>query len=89
VVFEVSLTSVVEEFPLFKEREEKERFLLALGLLASRTITLAKAAELLGMSRLELSAVLRSISFRYSYLNEDEALKEAGSARDLRKKRAY
>lgn len=83
----LSLASVVEEFPLFKGREEKERFLLALGLLASRTITLAKAAELLGMSRLEFSAVLRGIGFKYSYLDEDEVLREVESARELRKKR--
>ena len=48
VVFRVSLTSVVDEFPLFRGREEKERFLLVLGLLASRTVTLGKAAEVLG-----------------------------------------
>jgi len=85
----MSLASVVEEFPLFKEREEKERFLLALGLLASRTITLAKAAELLGMSRLEFSALLRSIGFEYSYLNEDEVRKEVGAVKGLTKKREY
>lgn len=77
----MSLASVVDEFPLFKGREEKERFLLVLGLLASRTITLAKAAEVLGMSRLEFSAVLRSIGFKYSYLDEDEARKEVESVK--------
>ena len=40
----MSLISVVDEFPLFREREEKKRFLLVLGLLASRTVTLGKAA---------------------------------------------
>ena len=39
-MFDVSLTSVVDEFPLFREREAKERFLLVLGLLVSRTVTL-------------------------------------------------
>lgn len=83
----MSLASVVDDFPLFERREEKERFLLALGLLASRSITLAKAAELSGMSRLEFSAVLRSIGFRYSYLDDDDALKEAGAAEELAEKR--
>ena len=46
----MSLTSVVDEFPLFSDRGEKERFLLVLGLLVSRTVTLDKAAEILGMS---------------------------------------
>jgi hypothetical protein len=36
----MSLESVVEDFPLFHEREGKERVLLVLGLLASRTVTL-------------------------------------------------
>lgn len=83
----MSLDSVVDDFPLFERREEKERFLLALGLLASRSVTLAKAAELSGMSRLEFSAVLRSIGFRYSYLDDDDALKEAGAAEELAEKR--
>lgn len=83
----MSLASIVDDFPLFERREEKERFLLALGLLASRSITLAKAAELSGMSRLEFSAVLRTIGFNYSYLDGDEALKEAGAAEELAEKR--
>jgi len=65
---------------LFEKREDKERFLLALGLLASRSVTLAKAAELVGMSRSDFSAVLRSIGFRYSYLDEDEAREELDAA---------
>ena len=59
---------------------------MVLGLLASRTVTLAKAAEVLGMSRVEFSAVLRSIGFRYSYLDEDEALKEVDASKELLKK---
>jgi len=73
----------VENFPLFEKREDKERFLIALGLLASRSVTLAKAAELVGMFRYEFSALLRSIGFRYSYLDEDEALEEVGAAGEV------
>ena len=72
----MSLTSVVDEFPLFEEREKKERFLVVLGLLASRTVTLDKAAEVLGMSRTEFSAVLKTIGFKYSYLDKEEIKKE-------------
>ena len=85
----MSLASVVDDFPLFERREEKERFLLSLGLLASRSITMARAAELSGMSRLEFSAVLRSIGFKYSYLDEDEALKELGVVEELAEKRGH
>ena len=83
----MSLTRVVDEFPLFSEREEKERFLLVLGLLASRTVTLDKAAEVLGMSRAEFSAVLRTIGFKYSYLDEEELQKEANSSKKFLKKK--
>ena len=82
----MSLANVLDEFPLFKERKEKERFLVVLGLLAFRTVTLAKAAEVFGMSRVEFSAVLRSIGFRYSYLDEDEALEEVDASKELLKK---
>lgn len=83
----MSLTSVVNEFPLFKGREEKERFLLILGLLVSRTISVAKAAEVLGMSRSEFSAVLRTIGFKYGYLDEEEAKAEVDAGKKLMKKR--
>lgn len=83
----MSLTRVVDEFPLFKGRREKERFLLVLGLLASRTISLAKAADVLGMSRLEFSAVLRSIGFEYSYLDEEEASIEVDASKEIKKRR--
>lgn len=81
------MTIVVDEFALFREREEKERFLLVLGLLASRTVTLGKAAEVLGMSRLEFSAMLRTIGFKYSYLDEEELRKEVAASKCLLKKK--
>jgi predicted HTH domain antitoxin len=83
----VSLTSVVDEFPLFSDREKKERFLLVLGLLASRTVTLEKAAEVLGMSPSEFSAVLRTIGFKYSYLDEEELQREADAGKNFLKKK--
>ena len=83
----MSLESVVEGFPLFNEREEKERFLLVLGLLASRTVTLAKAAEILGMSRSEFTALLKTIGFKYSYLDSKEVKEEVKASKSLLKKR--
>ncbi len=81
------LESVVEDFPLFNEKEEKERFLLVLGLLASRTVTFGKAAEILGMSRSEFSALLKTIGFKYSYLDEKELREEVKASKGLLKKR--
>jgi predicted HTH domain antitoxin len=83
----MSLESVVEDFPLFNEKEEKERFLLVLGLLASRTVTLAKAAEILGISRSEFSGLLKTINFKYSYMDESESKKEVTASKSLIKKR--
>lgn len=83
----MSLESVVDDFPLFNEREDKERFLLVLGLLASRTVSLAKAAEIMGMSRSEFSALLRTIGFKYSYLDEEELKAEVKASKSLLKKR--
>ena len=79
----MSLVSSVLDFPLFKRREEKERFLLVLGLLTARSITLAKAAEFMDMSRDEFGTVLRSLGAQYSFLDEDEAARELETAKRL------
>jgi predicted HTH domain antitoxin len=63
---------VIEKFPLFEKYEEKENFFTALGLLFTRQITLAKAAELLEMTRRDFSRVLKLMGLDYSYLSEEE-----------------
>jgi predicted HTH domain antitoxin len=83
----LSLESVVDDFPLFDQREEKERFLLVLGLLASRTVTLSKAAEIVGISISEFSTLLKTIGFKYSYLDEKESAEEVKASKNLLKKR--
>jgi predicted HTH domain antitoxin len=82
-VYWVSLADSVMGFPLFDNREEKETFLLVVGLLATRSISLAKGAEFMDMSLMEFSAVLRSIGVAYSYLDMDEALHEIEAAKRL------
>jgi predicted HTH domain antitoxin len=67
---------VIEKFPLFEKYEEKENFFTVLGLLFTRQITLAKAAELLEMARDDFSRVLKLMGLDYSYLNEDEIGRE-------------
>ncbi len=71
---------------LTKERR-KNVCLLVLGLLASRTVTLDKAAEVMCMTLTEFSALLRSIGFKYSYLDEEELRKEVKASKSLLKKR--
>jgi len=75
--------SVIERFPLFESYEKKERFFTVLGLLFTRQVTLAKAAELLGMSREELSKVLKLMGLEYSYLTEDEVKHEREASEAL------
>ncbi len=69
-------TVVIEKFPLFEKYEKKENFFIAVGLLFTRQITLAKAAELLEMTRDDFSTVLKLMGLEYSYLNEEEIEQE-------------
>lgn len=82
----MNINTTIARFPLFKDYESKERFFLALGMLYSRQITLSKAAELLNMGRDEFSGILKNMNLEYSYLTEDEAVKESETAEALMKK---
>jgi len=64
-------------------REKKEKFFTVLGLLFTKQVTLAKAAELLDMSREELSALLKNLGLEYSYLSKDEVQQEKKAAESL------
>jgi len=64
-------------------REKKEKFFTALGLLFTKQVTLAKAADLLDMSREELSALLENLGLEYSYLSKDEVQQEKKAAESL------
>jgi len=79
----MSIDATVARFPLFKDYEEKQRFLTVLGMLYSRQVTLSRAAELLNMGRDELSVILRSLNLEYSYLTKDEAEKELKAAKTV------
>ena len=63
---------MIEKFPLFESYEKKEKFFTVIGLLFTRQITLAKAAELLDIRREELSEILRLMGLDYSYLTKEE-----------------
>ncbi|MDI6655784.1 MAG: UPF0175 family protein [Candidatus Hydrothermarchaeota archaeon] len=65
--------AIIDKFPLFENYKKKEKFFTVLGLLFSRQVTLAKAAELLEMSREEFSKILKLIGLEYSYLTREEA----------------
>jgi len=69
-------TVVIEKFPLFEKYEEKERFFMVVGMLFTRQITLAKAAELLEMRRDDFSKLLKLMGLEYSYMSEEEIEQE-------------
>jgi predicted HTH domain antitoxin len=65
-------STVIEKFPLFERYKEKEKFFTVVGLLFTRQITLAKAAEMLEMTREDFFRVLKLMGLQYSYLSEEE-----------------
>ena len=74
---------LVFNFPLFKDYQEKERFLKVVGLLVSHQITFEKAAELLDMRLEELAFLLDKLGVEYSLLDEEEARLEREEADKL------
>lgn len=74
------IREAVTDFPLFSRYEEKERFFLVLGLLLSRQISFARAAELAGLSREELSLLLDKLGIEYDFLTEEDIKNEKESA---------
>ncbi len=65
--------AIIGNFPLFDNYEKKEEFSTVLGLLFTKHVTFAKAAELLEMSREEFSKILKLMGLEYSYLTKGEA----------------
>lgn len=66
--------------------EEKERFFLVLGLLLSKQISFARAAELVGLSREELSFLLDKLGIEYNFLTEEDIKSERESAESVLEK---
>lgn len=67
-----SIKPILESFPLFKTGEEKERFLVVISALNLRLVSLAKASEIMSMSRNSLLDLLDALNLEYSYLTEKD-----------------
>lgn len=80
---ELKLKGVIADFPLFRGYDEKERFFLILGLLVSRQISFARAAELTGLSREDLSFLIDKLGIEYDFLTEVDVKAERESAERL------
>lgn len=70
------LKPIVMALPLFRNREDKERFLIIVSALKLRLISLAKATEIMGMTRPGLLDLLKSLDIDYSYLSESDVVIE-------------
>ena len=80
---ESKIRGVITDFPLFRRYDEKESFFLVLGLLVSRQISFARAAELTGLSREELSFLMDKLGIEYDFLTEEDIKEERESAERL------
>mgnify|MGYP000888022032 CR=1 FL=1 len=63
------LKEIIETVPTFKTEEEKEKFLIVLGALSLRLISLAKASEIMGMDRYTFLKFLDAFGVDFSYLD--------------------
>lgn len=64
----MSLKEIIDTVPTFRTEEEKEKFLVVLGALSLRLISLAKASEVMGMDRNTFLKFLDAFRVEYSYL---------------------
>ncbi len=66
------LREIVEEVPVFKSIEKKEKFLIVLSALSLRLISLSKATEIMNMSAQTLLEFLDALGVSFSYLEEED-----------------
>ena len=64
----MTLKEIIEIVPTFRTEEEKERFLIVLGALSLRLISLAKASEIMEMDRYTFLRFLDALGVDFSYL---------------------
>jgi predicted HTH domain antitoxin len=70
------LQNVAAQLQLFKEIEQKQRFLFVLGALVARLISLQKAAELMEIEPELLLKLLDLMNIDFSYLSEADIVQE-------------
>lgn len=63
---------IVEAVPLFKTFEEKERFLIVVSALRLGLLSLAKASELMNMTRTGFLELLDALDINFSYLTQKD-----------------
>ncbi|MEM3063087.1 MAG: UPF0175 family protein [Nitrososphaerota archaeon] len=68
----MSLKEIIDTVPTFRTEEEKEKFLVVLGALSLRLISLAKASEVMDMDRNTFLKFLDAFGVEYSYLEHSD-----------------
>jgi predicted HTH domain antitoxin len=66
------LKPIVEAVPLFRNVEDKEKFLIVVSALKLRLVSLAKASEVMNMTKTGFLELLESLDIDYSYLAEND-----------------
>ena len=66
------LKPIVEAVPLFRNIEDKEKFLVVVSALKLRLISLAKASEIMNMTATGFLELLETLDVDYSYLSEND-----------------
>ncbi|MCL0088902.1 UPF0175 family protein [Dehalococcoidia bacterium] len=67
------LKPIVEAVPLFSDVQDKEKFLIVVSALKLRLVSLAKASEIMNMTRDGFLELLEALDIDYSYLSGDDA----------------
>jgi predicted HTH domain antitoxin len=66
------LKPIVESLPLFRNIEDKEKFLIVVSALKLRLLSFAKASEIMNMTKTGLLELLEALDIDYSYLSEND-----------------
>jgi predicted HTH domain antitoxin len=66
------LQNIATEIQLFNTLEQKENFLIVLGALTARLISLKKASEVLNLEPEAFLQILDLMGIEFSYLTEDD-----------------
>jgi predicted HTH domain antitoxin len=66
------LKPIVEAVPLFRNTGDKEKFLIVVSALKLRLVSLAKASEIMHMTKTGFLELLESLDIDYSYLSETD-----------------
>jgi predicted HTH domain antitoxin len=70
------LHNIASEIQLFNTLEQKENFLIVLGALTARLISIKKASEVLNLEPESFLRILELMEIEFSYLTEDDIAAE-------------